>query len=186
MFGCGRTEHTNCSPKSLGVTMALKNTLTWCQSKHSIKYMDSQWKILSIEFISQDAWALCRQFFHKQAAEQLCPVWFLDWQANTKCVKAAGGRQEEGLRGWEGEGAEQQRHRLASPAPSTAWLYATANSLCPSSAQLHLRALRHLEGRREREEIEGWAGSSEFHCAILGCDVICRYPAYKQSSIFWG
>ncbi len=124
--------------------------------------------------------------FHKQAAEQLCPVWFLDWQANTKCVKAAGGRQEEGLGGWEGEGAEQQRHRLASPAPSTAWLYATANSLCPSSAQLHLRALRHLEGRREREEIEGWAGSSEFHCAILGCDVICRYQAYKQSSIFWG
>lgn len=164
--------------------MALKNTLTWCQSKNSITYMYSQWKMLSIEFISQDAWALCRQFCHKQAAEQLCRVWFLDWQANTKCVKAAGGRQEEGLVGW--EGAEQERHRLASSAPSTAWLYATASSLCHSSALLHLRALRHLEGRREREEIEGWAGSSEFHCAILGCDVICRYQAHKQSSIFWG
>lgn len=84
-------------------------------------------------------------------------------------------------RGW--GGWEQERHRLASSAPSTAWLYATANSLCHSSALLHLRALRNFEGRRERgNRGVGW----KYHGVILVCDVICRYHAQKQSSIFWG
>jgi len=60
------------------------------------------------------------------------------------------------LGGW-----EQERHRLTWSAPSTAWLYATANSLCHSNALLHLKELLDTrEKGREREEIEGWAGRS--------------------------
>ncbi len=64
-------------------------------------------------------------------------------------------------------------------------------ALCHSKQPLSFKCTAPSESfetlggkEREREEIEGWAGSSEFHCAILGCDVICRYQAHKQSSIF--
>lgn len=101
------------------------------------------------------------RFCHKQAAEQLCRVCFLHWPTNTKCVKAAGGRQEEGLGGWEQEKAQINlvcsQHSMA---------------LCHSKQPLSFKciappeSLETLEGRgeREREEIEGWAERSEFHC----------------------
>lgn len=131
--------------------------------------MDVHWKMLSIECISQNEWAVCIRFCHKQATKQLCRVWFLHWQANTKCVKAAGGRQKEGLGGW--ERAEQERHRLASSAPSTAWLYATANSFCHSSALLHLRALRCNGKERERgNRGVGW----KFRVSLCNFRVWCN------------